>query len=685
MSNLSIILKSNKCEFTNFFREPLIVPSNSEMALVKANMTVPVFVQQKLTIPTLDAAGRATRFVYIQVDGIPIGFTWTDLYTAYATLTDGLDQNGALLTAANFFSGIYSFFVNNPVWAERTVAVTNIQEKTTFNEAFALMCNRISVGGVNGFQFYNITARPTWIRNDPQIISGIVPFAAGVNDNLITFPNNATRWGINAEYNPATYVVANETPLVLDAADNAVWVTAPAQWTSAGGGVAGTLDNVYINNRDCIDPNGGWLKFQYNSVANSSYIGVSITTGNINPGGANLQPAVLPNPALGSIIDVGFKFTHVGATGTYQIIDDHLQTAVVVGGAIIDYVVPILQPSMNYRSFNNNADWFYIQVHRAGLVAQNQYKYVISLYRSDEAAPVSPRQGDGGVLLFQTTRILASPSISVSPIFLSDGVGNQVIAVQQIAATAQSLSQGDVDAVGQSGQGLIVIQQGSGNLTEIPPLRQDVIDFYSILSLETFQSPGTLEGIIQNDPVNTSLMLAWDRPLQILARDCDRYIGINDPAKIYQYITAPAHLGLQTDQANLTQTLPRLFDVSILDSTLKNASGNNPATAINGVAQNTFETTTIDKVVGTIPTDLDADKNVNFDWVISYEPFTPVYKPLNNSVPLTMSQMLVEVSYRDFNDGRKRVIETIDGTLNLELHIRPARKQPPVTNNIRPL
>jgi hypothetical protein len=234
------------------------------------------------------------------------------------------------------------------------------------------------------------------------------------------------------------------------------------------------------------------------------------------------------------------------------------------------------------------------------------------------------------------------------------------------------------------------MQQGT-DLTNTPPLQQDVIDFYSILSLETFQPPAPRGTMIQNDPVNTSLMLTWDRPLQILARDCDRYIGINDPAKIYDYIIAiPAavppipHLGLQTDQANLTQTLPRMLDVSLLDQSIKNISGNNPATSINGVAQNTFETTTIDRIVGTIPTDLEADKNVNFDWILSYEPYTPTYKPFNNTVPITINQMLIEVSYRDFNNGRKRIIETIDGTLNLELHIRPGRKPPPVVNNIRP-
>ena len=306
---------------------------------------------------------------------------------------------------------------------------------------------------------------------------------------------------------------------------------------------------------------------------------------------------------------------------------------------------------------------------------------VISLFRSDAAAPTSPR--DDSVLLYQTTRILASPSISATPIFLSDGVGNQIKEVQHIPATTQSFQQGDVDAQGQSGQGNIILQQGTGNLTETAPLRQDVIDLYSILAIETFQSPGSLEGLISNDPTQSALILKWDRQLQILAKDCDRYIGLRDPNKIYNYRTAP-HYGLQTNALFSTTNLPRMLDVSILDSTLKNISGACPATAINGAAQNTFETSTVDRIVGTIPTDLDADKNVNFDWILDYEPFTPVYRPLNNPIPLNLSQMLIEVSYRDFQTGQKRNIEIIDGTLNLELHIRPSRKVPPPQNNIRP-
>ena len=63
---------------------------------------------------------------------------------------------------------------------------------------------------------------------------------------------------------------------------------------------------------------------------------------------------------------------------------------------------------------------------------------------------------------------------------------------------------------------------------------------------------------------------------------------------------------------------------------------------------------------------------------------TGFYRPLNNPVPLNLSQMLIEVSYRDFQTGQKRNIELIEGTLNLELHIRPSRKPPPIVNNIRP-
>ena len=610
MSNLNFILKSNKCEFTNFFREPIIIPANSEVALVKGNLTIPVFVQQFITIPELTAgAERNTRFIYAQVDGVPLNFIWTDLYTAFATFTDGLDQNGALVTANNFFSGDYKFFINNPVWGEDT-AGANVQEKISFNEVFAKMLD-------TSYKFYNITARPDWTRNDPDILSGVVDFSAGAANKIITFPNNTKQWGINAEYNPAWATEAVDgAPLTLDAADNAVWNTAVgAQWTSVGGGVAGTYDNVYINTENPIDPNGGWLGFQYNSVKNTTFVGISLETGNINAGGAGLQNVVLPTNAEPSIVDIGFKFAQDAAgNNVYQIVDGHTNFSLIS-------VAPNLIPIQAYHSFDNDVDYFYIQISRVGLIAQNQYKYVVSLFRND-GGPTTTTPGDQGILLYQTTRILASPAISATPIFLSDGQANVIRDVSHIPALPQSYFQSEIDSQGQSGQGNIIIEQGTGNLTELAPLRQDIIDFYSILSLETFQSAGSLEGIITNDPTQSALLLKWDRNLQILGKDCNKYIGISNPNKIYSYqigkVGPPLepYLGLQLNPLYNNTDLPRMLDVSILDSTLKNVSGACPATAINGIAQNTFDTSTIDRIVGTIPTDLEADNNVNFDWIL---------------------------------------------------------------------
>ena len=681
MSNLNIILKSNKCEFTNFFREPVIIPANSEVALVKGNITVPVFSQQKLTIPALTAgAERATNWITVTLDGVRELFSWTDLYTAFALFLDGLDQNGALVTADNFFSGNYSFFLNNPIWAENT-NVANIQEKTGFNEVFAKMLN-------TRYKFYSVGPKVFWERTEPEIISGITTLNPnwGANTQAKSFPAAQKQWGITAEYEPSWAIAAvDESPLTLLPADNTVWNTAVgAQWTSAGAGTLGTYDNIYINTENPIDPNGGWLGFQYNSQDNTSFVGLSIQTGNCNT--TLSQNVVLPTAADPSIVDIGFKFTEdASGNNTYQIVDGHSSQSIYNGVSIVTAVSPNLFPSQSYHSFDNDNDYFYIQIARAGIVSPSEFKYTVTLYRHDGGkAAVQP--STTGVMIYQTTHTLASPMISATPIFLSDGVGNVIRDVAHIAALPQSFEQGKIASSAPSYQGAIVIEPNIV-FPAAAPIKTDVLEFQTILGLEAFQDDPLMAVNAFNDDSNiaknSKLIMDWMKPIQILDKDCDKYVGIRNPNKIYNYLTAP-HYGLQTNPLNLTTSLPRMLDVSILDSTLKNISGACPATSILGVAQNTFETSTIDRIVGTIPTDLEADKNNNFDWILDYEPFTPVYRPLNNPIPLNVSQMLIEVSYRDFQTGQKRSIETIDGTLNLELHIRPSRKPPPVTNNIRP-
>jgi hypothetical protein len=692
MSNLNIILKSNNCEFTNFFREPIIIPANSEVAMVKANITVPVMAMEVLTMPAIPVANMTDQWITTIIDGIRANFTWRNLYDAWAAIT-GAEQ-AAGVTEGEFYSGAFQFFLNNPMgFIDSSLPGLNIDYKTSFQEAFGAMID-------TGYVFYEVSPKVTWQRNDTEVFQRRQTNFIGAGfpyDTINVYPVQSLNWGITTVYNPAWADQTDEAPLTLDAADNLVWITAvPSQWTAAGGGVLGVLDNVYINNRNAIDPNGGWLKFKYNSQANRAFVGISIQTGNINAGGLGLQPASMPTPALSTIIDVGFAFTHVGGVGTYQIIDGHTETPVYNGVTIVDYAVSNLIPNMNYRSFNNNADWFYIQVKRDGLVSPSEYKYVVSLYRNDLAAPTSPR--DTGILLYETTRTLASPALSVSPIFLSDGVGNQVKEVQYIPAVQQSFDQGNQSATnilpgGGTGQGQIIVENGPQFATLLPvdsgtvaggdligPL---VNRFYNVLGLNKFMevdNPYTMLSNLQQ-PSNTPLLLKWERELQVLDKDCSYAIGPTDYSQIIDEIG-----GIVLTDPNMLTDLPRGLEVSLLDIPLKNISGNNPANTNTGtgVAQQTFETTTIDRIVGTIPTNLDIDTTKNFSWVLDYEPYTPIYRPLNNPVPLNISQMLVEVSYRDFVTGQKHKINTIDGTLNIELHIKPGRKPPPVVNNIRP-
>ena len=115
---------------------------------------------------------------------------------------------------------------------------------------------------------------------------------------------------------------------------------------------------------------------------------------------------------------------------------------------------------------------------------------------------------------------------------------------------------------------------------------------------------------------------------------------------------------------------------------MKNFNGSQPdaTTTTTGVAREEG----LNRIVGTIPTANPTNLTTNTEWDLSYEPYTPVYRPLNNTHAFTTNQLNVEISYKDFITNTRRTIDNIDGHLVLEFHVKPAETTPKINNNLRP-
>ena len=89
------------------------------------------------------------------------------------------------------------------------------------------------------------------------------------------------------------------------------------------------------------------------------------------------------------------------------------------------------------------------------------------------------------------------------------------------------------------------------------------------------------------------------------------------------------------------------------------------------------------RLIGTIPVPINDVGLDSVDIDITYEPYTLLYRPVNNPVPFTLNNLEIEVYYNDFIDNKRRYINNINGTMNLELNFRQGTNPPKIINDLR--
>lgn len=648
MSNLNIICKSDKCEFSNYFSEPLVFPKNAEISLVKGNLTVPVLAQQELKVPAIPAGGRTTTWLETTIDGIFKDYTWRDLYTAWAGITGGLEQTEGV-TENEFFDGNFVFFLNNP-YKEMSAAATNTQRKVSFQEALSDMIDA-------KYLFHKIRPSVRYERNETEIFNQRVSNVGG--DQIQSTPVTSVNYGFTSVYDPGVVAIQG----LQAGSTNVATVNnfgfgggATTDITSAGhtGGVK-SYDCLYYDFENTIDPNGGHYQFNKNTRvigdgSNNCYVGVKFNLSAVSQG-AVLTNAFADPPGL---LDVGLEF----ALNTVRVYDQGTH-----------------YPQQFAIDTFTDTDNFFIAVQRDGLVGPSSNKFRVLIYKSATGVARSDAS-----LIYESSFIGPSNAhVGIHFVVAADGDGHQVNNIEHIPMTNDSLSQSDMlqDDNGVSFQGQIAVNLSNEAFTYTEELT--AIDrFFNVLGLNKYVEDELNQpvSIMGEQPSNNALMLKWTKDLQVLSKDCKYKIAPNNLLSDYDY-NAGNCLVLNGGITNL----PRQLEVRITNVNLKNFNGSEP-NANN--ATGSFIEEGLNRIVGTIPTPQPNNVNKNIDWVMQYEPYTPVYRPLNNPNAFSVNQLNIEISYKDFQTNERKTINNIDGTLALEFHVRTRDRDAEISSHLRP-
>lgn len=645
MSNLNIIVKSDKCEFTNFFSEPITFPVEAEMALVKANLTVPVLAQQSLTMPAVIGVDYAKNWIAVTCDGVQHNFSWQDLYDGWNSITTGLEQSNGV-TIAQFYAGDFEMFLNNPYClVERGAA--DVEYKTSWQEAFAAMCNA-------KFQFYQITPLGNWVTNPSKIYEAFDYPVIGTQDNIRVENVTNTTWGIKSSYDPGSISALTPTNANANVDQIRNWnVTGAGAPTLTSAGSANTLglyDNIYYGYRNTIDPNGGCLHFEKNvGGTNNCYVGLQYK---VDCPVAPTIPVSVPNPDL---LNIGIEF--IGAT--FRIYDN---------GSYFPGATSI-------NSFAAT-DSFYIACQRDGVIGPNSNKFRVMIHQ----ATAGEDRTDDNIIYESTFTGPANGQIEIFPVAIADGDGHIVSNQTHIPLQPDSREQSDTLDVerGVQYQGSIMMRIDLDAAQDLDIFSQ-LSEMFTTLGLNMYLENAN-EGEITNETQydNNALQLFWKRKINPVYGFIRYIVGPNDPRTDY---TLPTTTNIKLSRSKSVSDLPRQLEVRVNNLTVKNFSGSQPdAQTTSGSAREEG----LNRIVGTIPTANPTNLTTNTEWDLSYEPFTPVYRPLNNTNAFATNQLNIEVSYKDFNSNTRRTIDNIDGHMVLEFHVRPSDKQPKINNNLRP-
>ena len=662
--SININLVSNKPEFNNFFSEQIVLPSNAEATMVKANMDISVLQTTSVRVPYIaaDPGVRAETACYVTIDGIVHSITWDDIYNAHTALA--ATDIDAGITSDEYYSGFYEYLPNNKIFALDN-GTGEPKTKLDFPRVFAYAI-------ANEFEFYD-----TSIQLNKSITDITSQFSENfesknfISDQGYIQNNILNSYTISSNYAPEKLL---DNPLLIkniDAASLIGWT----QSLAAVENVGGTVCQAWFNDNG-IDLNGGWYEFRATTV-----VGGRMATGFVFEGtglgaaGDNFQPTAVYEP---QVIDVGIEFeTDAAGVGLYRIINGQSHNTFSHGGGITDVVTPIYKPA-NAKHIFQDTDNFYLQIQRGNLY-NGSNEFIVNIYQGQPGLGITNANVRK---IFTSSHNLRSPAIIPNIGFMDNGtLGDKFEAIKYIARTADTGQQAnwkDVNTSTSSLFGTIIIDpivvetSGDGKL---------IRDFWSAWGLYTDDIDGS-DGNVYKSQDSQNQTIQITRPTVYTNQNSSQRYFLGNVLLEEIYIMDPTNgnaIIVNIANPDALINLPKELKVAINNLPVKSYQGS----FVTGLRQGNIGSTSGGqaRVVGTIPLPQIDENSTNM--VITYEPYNLTYKPLNNPEPFMVNQLLVEIFFQDYDTNQRKKFGTVNGHLTLDLNIRQGAKPPPVVNNLR--
>ena len=668
MSSLNIVLTSDKAQFQNYFSDPIILPKNASVTMTKANMVLPVFVQNILRVPELTVAERGNTALQVVIDGIYQDITWTDLFTAYSQY-ENIIQIEPTLSANKFFSGSYEFWTNNYVYLEGSPGATADGDKPKISWV-------ISRAITNAFAFYEATDCSEY--EDISIGIGSEPIgdpnvsvtrpAFGGNpsvlyNNVLLNCNKKINTKLNIIYSPYVRLLATTIALDISAADDRKNFT----WN----GATNTIESQAVvgegamacGNTASIETNGGYIRCVPTLSAGLMSWGLSL-----EGHGPGVSDGYLPLSGYATdIIDIGIEYTLNGAVPVYRIIDGQITNNVYDGASLVAGYNSHFKPARHVCKFTNANDVFAISCKRGNII-NGSYEYVFNILMGAVGDTI-----DTFTTIYTSRKTLNSSSINVVPIFTSsvNQAGNTFIDIQYIQKSVDTIRQGQAkfndDYAYHDSVKIQPVLDGRNN---------QEINWWSAIGLHSYHQTATGQSnqsskLVSYDGTPLNKNIGWKTNYKDQDNTNGNYsvywIGKNKISDFYKFdIVSETWVVRGVDDGGLG-FLPKLLNVYLLNLTAKNYSGSYNNFQTVGAAVDT--TNGEDRLVGTIPVDIE-DTTSASELLIQYEPFNAYYRPLNNPDNYTINEFMIEVSFKDFNTDRRKTIDDLIGVMKLELNIK---------------
>ena len=662
--SLNIQTVADKTIYENHFQDAMTMPINSQIALTKCNMEVPVFVQNILKVPFVPAPYN-TIIMDINIDGLVKSLDFQDIFNAWNSLV-GLIEPG--LNIATFYSGDYEIFTNNQLNLKTNPpSALNDAERPSFARCLAKAidtkyayydCKDVSNHRTSAVEVGS-TSGQTLVGNGGHIY----------NDTYLR-TNYKSEISLNIAYNPEPIAETTPTTGIFSAFELLNWTN----------GSLGVLNNASGNSCFAstdfeIDNNGGYLSFKPNiALATGSQCAVGFNLSGFHTNGAGhmgvIRPPTSANiPSDFNLIDIGVLF-ECNAAGTevkYRIIDGNYDES---GTKYIK-----TEPALPLKNYANNNQTFTIQMVKSDMNGADG-DTVFRLYQGNQIAPLQ----NNFIYQFKTT--MASTSQKVNSLFLCDSAAHEIKDIRHIVMTADTKAQNNSTSFAWGRNDSFGLAVSFLNYDTNP-----LHDFFSALGIDTDINLSAIPSVepnfsqITQEGTRFNKTLSWKTNYtsddSTNTNQSIYFIGKRNIADFYSYSPDPTTAVNRwvVNRVNGTLTLPKELSVFVNNLDIKNFSGT--FSSPNGAITQTG----ITRLVSTVPLRSGTNVLESENLTIDYETFNPYYRPISNPNNFTINQLMIEISYKDFATDQRKTIDNINGLVRCEFNVRGGLKTNKKMNN----